>query len=541
MHAVDDLPPNPANYTPLTPCTFLQRSEQVWPDKLAVIHGQRRYRWREVGERVRRFASALVQHGVQTGQTVAILAPNIPEMFEAHFAVPLCGAVLNTLNYRLDARTLAFQLDHGEAKVLLVDSEFAGLARAAVALCSHPPLLVDIIDSEYDSGERIGALDYTTLLEEGDPHWQAPALVDEWQAISLNYTSGTTGNPKGVVYHHRGAYLNAVSNILSSQMTQDTVYLWSLPMFHCNGWCFIWTLAALGATSVCLRRVEAASMYRLIAEHQVNVMCGAAVVLGLFLNAPPEQRRTFPRTVQFNAAAAPVPVPIIRAAEAIGFKVLHLYGLTETYGPATLCQWQPSFEQMDEAGQADFLRRQGVRYPMLEAVTVMNPDTMTPVPADGQSLGEVMFRGNIVMKGYLKNPSATEEAFAGGWFHSGDLGVLHPDGYIELKDRAKDIIISGGENIASIEVEAALYQHPAVLEAAVVACPDEKWGEVPYAFVALRSGVEAPAEAELLQWCREHLAHYKVPKRVLLGELPKTSTGKVQKFVLRDRARQMVA
>ncbi|NLR74483.1 acyl-CoA synthetase [Leeia aquatica] len=541
MHAVDDLPPNPANYTPLTPCTFLQRSEQVWPDKLAVIHGQRRYRWREVGERVRRFASALVQHGVQTGQTVAILAPNIPEMFEAHFAVPLCGAVLNTLNYRLDARTLAFQLDHGEAKVLLVDSEFAGLARAAVALCSHPPLLVDIIDSEYDSGERIGALDYATLLEEGDPHWQAPALVDEWQAISLNYTSGTTGNPKGVVYHHRGAYLNAVSNILSSQMTQDTVYLWSLPMFHCNGWCFIWTLAALGATSVCLRRVEAASMYRLIAEHQVNVMCGAAVVLGLFLNAPPEQRRTFPRTVQFKAAAAPVPVPIIRAAEAIGFKVLHLYGLTETYGPATLCQWQPAFEQMDEAGQADFLRRQGVRYPMLEAVTVMNPDTMTPVPADGQSLGEVMFRGNIVMKGYLKNPSATEEAFAGGWFHSGDLGVLHPDGYIELKDRAKDIIISGGENIASIEVEAALYQHPAVLEAAVVACPDEKWGEVPYAFVALRSGVAAPAEAELLQWCREHLAHYKVPKRVLLGELPKTSTGKVQKFVLRDRARQMVA
>ncbi|MBB5017029.1 fatty-acyl-CoA synthase [Chitinivorax tropicus] len=529
---------NQANYVPLTPLTFLSRAAEVWPDKWAVIHGDRRYTWADVASRARRLASGLAKFGVGVGDTVAVLAPNIPEMIDAHFGVPLCGAVLNTMNYRLDAQTLAFQIDHGEARVLLVDTEFIELAREAVGMASRKPLVVDIIDSEHDTGARLGPLNYQQLLAEGSSAYQGIPVVDEWDAISLNYTSGTTGNPKGVVYHHRGAYLNAVSNILATGMTHDTVKLWSLPMFHCNGWCFIWTLAALGGTSVCLRRVEAATMYQLIAAHQVNTMCGAAVVLNMFINAPDAVRLPFPNQVRFNAAAAPVPVPIIRAAEAIGFKVQHLYGLTETYGPATLCQWKPEFDALHGDEQAAILKRQGVRYPMLEAVTVMNPDIMQPVPADGQTLGEVMFRGNIVMKGYLKNPAATAEAFAGGWFHTGDLGVLHPDGYIELKDRSKDIIISGGENIPSIEIEAALYQHPAVLEAAVVAKPDEKWGEVPCAFVTLKEGVAAPTETELISFCRARLAGYKTPKEVVFGALPKTSTGKIQKYLLRSLVKQ---
>ncbi|WP_137939631.1 acyl-CoA synthetase [Chitinivorax sp. B] len=530
---------NQANYTPLTPLTFLNRAAEIWPDKLAVIHGARRYTWGEMAVRSHKLASALMKFGVGVGDTVAVLAPNIPEMVDVHFGVPLCGAVLNTMNYRLDAKTLAFQLDHGEARVLLVDTEFIDLAREAIGMASRKPLVVDIVDTEYDMGTRLGPLTYQQLLAEGDAIFQGVPVRDEWDAIALNYTSGTTGNPKGVVYHHRGAYLNAISNILATNMTHDTIKLWSLPMFHCNGWCFVWTLAALGGTSVCLRRVEAATMFQLISEHQVNTMCGAAVVLNMFINAPDAVRRPFPRTVHFNAAAAPVPVPIIRAAEAMGFKVQHLYGLTETYGPATLCQWKPGFDAMNETQQAAILKRQGVRYPMLEAVTVMNPDTMQPVPADGQTMGEVMFRGNIVMKGYLKNPAATAEAFAGGWFHSGDLGVLHADGYIELKDRSKDIIISGGENIPSIEIEAALYQHPAVLEAAVVAKPDEKWGEVPCAFVTLKDSVPVPTETELISFCRERLAGYKTPKQIVFGSLPKTSTGKIQKFLLRDRAKQV--
>ncbi|AVY94921.1 fatty-acyl-CoA synthase [Microvirgula sp. AG722] len=527
---------NAANYVPLSPVTFLARAAQVHPDKVAVIHGERRYSWREVERRSRQLAAALAWRGIVAGDTVAVLAPNIPEMIEAHFGVPMLGAVLNTMNYRLDAATLAFQLDHGDAKAWLVDSEFVPLARAALALARRTPLLITIVDSECDNGERLPGPEYSALLREGDAGFTPPPLADEWDAIALNYTSGTTGSPKGVVYHHRGAYLNALGNIIVAGLTADTVKLWSLPMFHCNGWCFVWSLAAIGGTHVCLRRVEAGAMFRLIAEHDVNLMCGAAVVLNLFVNAAAEERLPFPRTVHFNAAAAPVPVPVIRAAEAIGFKVLHLYGLTETYGPATVCEWQPQFDELDDAAQGDVLRRQGVRYPVLEAVTVRNPDTLQEVIADGRSVGEVMFRGNIVMKGYLNAPEATAQAFAGGWFHSGDLGVIHPDGYLELKDRAKDIIISGGENIASLEVEAVLYQHPAVLECAVVARADPRWGEVPCAFVALRPGVPAPDAAELLAFCRERLAGYKVPKVFVFGPLPKTSTGKIQKFLLREAA-----
>ena len=525
----------PANYVPLSPVSFVARSAELYPDKPAVIHGQRCLTWSQVYARSRRLASALAQRGVCKGATVAILAPNIPEMVEAHYGVPMLGAVLNTMNFRLDAATLAFQLEHGEASVFLVDSEFAGLARDALARSQRKPLIIDIADSEYDTGDRLGSLTYEALLNEGDPDYEWPALEDEWDAITLNYTSGTTGNPKGVVYHHRGAYLNALGNVVATQMTPDTVKLWSLPMFHCNGWCFNWSIAAVGGTSVCLRRVEAGAMYKAISEHNVNYMCGAAVVLSMFINAAEADRRDFPRTVRFIAAAAPVPVPIIRAAEAIGFKVTHVYGLTETYGPATACVWKDEFNALGDDEQGEILKRQGMRYHVQEAASVLNPETMARVPADGQTLGEVMFRGNIVMKGYLKNPSATDAAFAGGWFHTGDIGVLHPDGYIELKDRSKDVIISGGENISSIEVEAVLYQHPSVLECAVVAKKDDKWGEIPCAYITLKMGAPEPTPIELTQFCRERLAHYKAPRMFVFGPLPKTSTGKIQKFVLRDQ------
>ena len=520
---------------PLSPVSFVARSAELYPDKPAVIHGQRCLTWSQVYARSRRLASALAQRGVCKGATVAILAPNIPEMVEAHYGVPMLGAILNTMNFRLDAATLAFQLEHGEASVFLVDSEFAGLARDALARSQRKPLIIDIADSEYDTGDRLGSLTYEALLNEGDPDYEWPALEDEWDAITLNYTSGTTGNPKGVVYHHRGAYLNALGNVVATQMTPDTVKLWSLPMFHCNGWCFNWSIAAVGGTSVCLRRVEAGAMYKAISEHNVNYMCGAAVVLSMFINAAETDRRDFPRTVRFIAAAAPVPVPIIRAAEAIGFKVTHVYGLTETYGPATACVWKDEFNALGDDEQGEIFKRQGMRYHVQEAASVLNPETMARVPADGQTLGEVMFRGNIVMKGYLKNPSATDAAFAGGWFHTGDIGVLHPDGYIELKDRSKDVIISGGENISSIEVEAVLYQHPSVLECAVVAKKDDKWGEIPCAYITLKMGAPEPTPIELTQFCRERLAHYKAPRMFVFGPLPKTSTGKIQKFVLRDQ------
>ncbi len=531
---------NDANYVPLTPISFLERTAQIFPQKLSVIYGARRYTWAQTYERAKRLASALAKRGVGLGDTVSLMAANTPEIYEAHFGVPMTGAVLNTLNTRLDAKIIAFTLDHAETKVLITDKEFSSTIRAAVAMAANKPLIIDIEDLEFHpEGDRLGRLTYEELLAEGEADYDWKANIhDEWQAISLNYTSGTTGNPKGVVYHHRGAYLNALGNIVAGEITQKAVYLWTLPMFHCNGWCFPWTVAAVMGTSVCLRRVEAKAVYHLVAEEKVTHACGAPIVLGMLNNAKPEERTPFSHAVKFFAAGAPVPAAVIYAAEQIGFKVTHVYGLTEVYGPSTICIWKDEFNELSPEDQGKIRVRQGVRYPVQEDVTVMDPDTMTIVKADGQTMGEVMFRGNIVMKGYLKNPKATEEAFSGGWFHTGDLAVLHPDGYIELKDRSKDIIISGGENISSIEVEGVLYQHPSVLEAAVVARPDEKWGETPCAFVTLKEGANV-TEAEIVQFCRDNLAHYKCPRTIVFSALPKTSTGKIQKFVLRDRAREL--
>lgn len=531
---------NDANYVPLTPISFLERTAQIFPQKLSVIYGARRYTWAQTYERAKRLASALAKRGVGLGDTVSVMASNTPEIYEAHFGVPMTGAVLNTLNTRLDAKIIAFTLDHAETKVLITDKEFSSTIRAAVAMAANKPLIIDIEDLEFHpDGERLGRLTYEELLAEGDVDYNWKENIhDEWQAISLNYTSGTTGNPKGVVYHHRGAYLNALGNIVAGEITQTAVYLWTLPMFHCNGWCFPWTVAAVMGTSVCLRRVEAKAVYHLVAEEKVTHACGAPIVLGMLNNAKPEERADFNHSVKFFAAGAPVPAAVIYAAEQIGFKVTHVYGLTEVYGPSTVCIWKDEFNDLSPEDQGKIRVRQGVRYPVQEDVTVMDPDTMAIVKADGQTMGEVMFRGNIVMKGYLKNPKATEEAFSGGWFHTGDLAVLHPDGYIELKDRSKDIIISGGENISSIEVEGVLYQHPQVLEAAVVARPDEKWGETPCAFITLKEGATV-SEAEIIQFCRDNLAHYKCPRTIVFSALPKTSTGKIQKFVLRDRAREL--
>ena len=531
---------NDANYVPLTPISFLERTAQIFPQKVSVIYGARRYTWAQTYERAKRLASALAKRGVGLGDTVSVMASNTPEIYEAHFGVPMTGAVLNTLNTRLDAKIIAFTLDHAETKVLITDKEFSSTIRAAVAMAANKPLIIDIEDLEFHpDGERLGRLTYEELLAEGDVDYNWKENIhDEWQAISLNYTSGTTGNPKGVVYHHRGAYLNALGNIVAGEITQTAVYLWTLPMFHCNGWCFPWTVAAVMGTSVCLRRVEAKAVYHLVAEEKVTHACGAPIVLGMLNNAKPEERADFNHSVKFFAAGAPVPAAVIYAAEQIGFKVTHVYGLTEVYGPSTVCIWKDEFNDLSPEDQGKIRVRQGVRYPVQEDVTVMDPDTMAIVKADGQTMGEVMFRGNIVMKGYLKNPKATEEAFSGGWFHTGDLAVLHPDGYIELKDRSKDIIISGGENISSIEVEGVLYQHPQVLEAAVVARPDEKWGETPCAFITLKEGATV-SEAEIIQFCRDNLAHYKCPRTIVFSALPKTSTGKIQKFVLRDRAREL--
>ncbi len=529
---------NAANHTALTPLGFLERAAAVFPQRISAIHGARRYTWSETYVRARRLASALARRGIGIGDTVAFMAPNIPELMEAHFGVPMCGAVLNALNTRLDAATVAFILEHGEAKVLVTDREFAPTVRTALGMLQRPILVIDIDDPEYrGEGDRLGALDYEALLAEGDRafDWQPPA--DEWQAIALNYTSGTTGNPKGVVYHHRGAYLTALGNVLTWDVPHHPVYLWTLPMFHCNGWCFPWTIAERAGTHVCLRRVEAKAIFDAIAEHEVDHFCGAPIVLNMLINAAPEQRRPFDHIVKVMTAAAPPPPSTLQRMEEDGFRVTHVYGLTEVYGPAVVCDWNETWNALSPEEQASKKSRQGVRYPVLDGLMVADPKTLEPVPADGETMGEVFMRGNVVMKGYLKNPSATDAAFAGGWFHTGDLGVMHPDGYIDLKDRSKDIIISGGENISSVEVEQVLYRHPAVMEAAVVAKPDEKWGETPCAFIELKPGKTVTAE-EIVAFCRANMAHYKAPRTVIFGALPKTSTGKIQKFALRDRARE---
>ena len=550
-----NLDPNAANSAPLTPLDFLRRAAAVYPDKIAVIHGSQRMTYRELYARSRRLASALGARGIGRGDTVAIVAPNTPAMLEAHYGVPMAGAVLNPLNIRLDPATIAFVLEHGGAKVLLADREFSEVVRAALARVEKPPLVVDIDDALAESGDRIGALDYEALLAEGDPGADAGEPADEWQTISLLYTSGTTGNPKGVVYHHRGAYLNAFGNMITFGLVRDSVYLWTLPMFHCNGWTFTWAVTAACATHVCLRKVEPARVFAMIAEHRVTHMCGAPIVLNALANAPAKDKIAFEHVVEIATGGAAPPSAVIEAMENDGFRVTHLYGLTESYGPATVCAWQPGWEHLNQAERAGKLARQGVRYLTLEEIQVGDPASAAELPWDGTSLGEIMLRGNTVMKGYIKNPSATEAAFAKGWFRTGDLAVRHPDGYIEVKDRSKDVIISGGENISSLEVEEALYRHPKVLEAAVVARPDEKWGETPCAFVTLKDGAggdgaggdgaagdgaagDGDAE-EIIDFCRDMLAHYKVPKTVVFGPLPKTSTGKIQKFTLRERARAL--
>ncbi len=528
-----------ANYVPLSPLSFLARAASVYPDHISVIHGEQRYTWAQTYVRCRRLASALKRRGIGIGDTVAVMAPNVPAIYEAHFGVAMTGAVLNALNFRLDASTIAFILDHGESKVLITDKEFSNVIGEALDRVRRELTVIDIDDTLAPEGNLLGEMDYERFLQQGDEDfaWQLPK--DEWQAISLNYTSGTTGNPKGVVYHHRGAYLNALSNILAWDMGHHPVYLWTLPMFHCNGWCFPWTLAALAGTSVCLRKVSAKSIFDAIGDHDVTHFCGAPIVLSFVINAKPEERREFQHTVKVMTAAAPPPASVLAAMEAAGFHMTHVYGLTETYGPAVVCAWKQAWNQKPKEDQAKLKARQGVTYHALQSLQVMDANSMRSVPADGETMGEVMFRGNIVMKGYLKNPKATEEAFTGGWFHSGDLGVMHPDGYIQLKDRSKDIIISGGENISSIEVEDVLYRHPAVLEAAVVARPDDKWGETPCAFVSLKESAADTSAEDLIAFCRDHLAHYKAPKTVVFGPLPKTSTGKIQKFKLRDRARDL--
>ncbi len=533
-----DLDKNAANYVPLSPLGFLARSAAIYPKRLAVVHGERRYDWAETYRRCRRLAGALARRGIGKGDTVAVMAPNVPELFEAHFGVPMTGAVLNAINTRLDPETIAFILDHGGAKVLIADREFAETIGKALALVKTRPLVIDIDDVLAPQGELRGECDYESFIASGDPEfaWQNPG--DEWDAIALNYTSGTTGNPKGVVYHHRGAYLNALGNILVWSMPTHPVYLWTLPMFHCNGWCFPWTVTALAGTHVCLRRIEAAAIYAALEGEGVTHLCGAPIVMNMLLNAPAEAKRELGREIRMMTAGAAPPAAIMEGMERIGFRITHVYGLTEVYGPVTYCAWHEEWDGRPDAERAALRARQGVAYPVLEGLTVADPLTLAPVARDGATMGEILMRGNVVMKGYLKNEKATEEAFAGGWFHTGDLGVMHGDGYIEIKDRSKDIIISGGENISTIEVESVLYRHPGVLEAAVVARPDEKWGETPCAFVTLKPGAAEDAAA-IIAFCRERLAHFKAPRTVVFGPLPKTSTGKIQKFVLREQARKL--
>jgi fatty-acyl-CoA synthase len=536
-----DLGPGPANYVPLTPLSFLARSAAIYPRKTAVIHGDKSFTYAQFHARCRRLASALKRRGIKPGDTVAVLAPNVPALLEAHYGVPLAGAVLNALNFRLDARSVAVCLEHGEAKLLIVDREFSATAAAALKLLKKKPVVIDIDDPLYDGGTLIGEKDYEALLAEGDPDDKFPVLADEWQAICLLYTSGTTGNPKGVVYHHRGAYLNALGNALAFGLSPHSVYLWTLPMFHCNGWTYTWAVTAVGGTHVCLRRVDPALIFPAVERHNVTHMCGAPIVLTTLIHAPDDIKRRPSQTVEVAVGGAAPPSAVIAAMENLGFRVTHLYGLTESYGPATVCAWQDDWSGFALPERAARMARQGVRYATLEDVMVAETGTTKRVPTDGTTLGELLLRGNTVMKGYLKNPKATKAAFRGGWFHTGDLAVTHPDGYVEVKDRAKDIIISGGENISSLEVEEALYKHPKIMEAAVVAKPDEKWGESPCAFVTLKPNAGEVPVADIIAWCRDNLAHFKVPRNVVFGPLPKTSTGKIQKFVLREKAKTVTS
>ncbi len=535
-----DLDRNAANYQPLTPITFLERAAKVFPERVAILHGTRGWTYADFYARTRKLASALARHGIKRGDTVAAMMTNTPGMVELHYGVPMTQGVLNTLNTRLDAATLAFMLDHGEAKVLITDREFAPVVKQVLALAKAKPLVIDYDDREFpQDGEMLGSVEYEQFIADGDPEFAWSMPRDEWDAISLNYTSGTTGNPKGVVFHHRGAALMGYGNVIAAKMPPHPVYLWTVPMFHCNGWCFPWSLSVVAGTHVCLRWVRAKAMYDAIADHGVTHLCGAPIVMSTLINAPENERRALPHVVQFITAAAPPPEAVLAGMADAGFNVTHVYGLTETYGPAVVNEWKDSWQSLERDERAAKKARQGVRYHALDALTVMDPETMEHTPADGTTLGEVMFRGNIVMKGYLKNPSATREAFEGGWFHSGDLGVMHPDGYVQLKDRSKDIIISGGENISSLEVEDVLMKHPSVMFAAVVARPDEKWGETPCAFIERKPGSENTTDTELIAYCRERMAHYKAPRHVVFTELPKTSTGKVQKFKLRDMAKDV--
>ena len=528
---------NEANFSPLSPLSFIERTASIYPDRLAVVHGSVRRNWADTYSRTRRLASALQKRGIGRGDTVAVIASNIPEMFEAHFGVPMSGAVLNAINTRLDAQTIAFILEHGEAAAVMVDQEFANVAREALTLIGHPEILVvDIEDESLPSGDRIGTLSYDALLQEGDPDFVWSPPENELDAISLNYTSGTTGNPKGVVYHHRGAHLNAISQITTWGMPDHSVYLWTLPMFHCNGWCFPWAIAANAGTSVCLRSVRADQIFHLIASEKVTHFCGAPIVLNMLTQN--SHFKDFDHEVKCMTAGASPPAAVIEAMEAMGVEVTHVYGLTEVYGPAVVCAWKSEWNELPSDQRARLKARQGVKNNALAELMVANPDTIKPVPSDGESLGEIFMRGNNVMSGYLKNPQATKDAFRGGWFATGDLGVMHPDGYVELKDRSKDIIISGGENISSVEIEDVLYRHPAISEAAVVARPDTKWGESPCAFIDLVDG-QSVSEAEIVEFCRENMAHFKTPKSIVMGPLPKTSTGKIQKFKLRDRAKSL--
>ncbi|MGZ5086437.1 MAG: acyl-CoA synthetase [Usitatibacter sp.] len=530
---------NAANYAPLTPLAFLRRSADVYPGKTAVIHGERSFSYREFDARCRRLASMLAGRGIGRGDTVAVMAPNVPALLEAHYAVPGVGAVLNALNYRLDAAAIAFCLEHGGAKVLITDRELSGVVAEALKLVGRDIFVVDIDDPIAAGGELVGSIDYESWIAQGDAAFELRAPADEWDAIALLYTSGTTGNPKGVVYHHRGAYLNALGNALTFGLSPRSVYLWTLPMFHCSGWTYTWAVTAVGATHVCLRKVDPALIFPAIERHRVSHLCGAPIVLNMLVHAPDTVKRRFEHRVEVATGGAAPPSAIIESMEAMGFRVTHLYGLTESYGPATLCAWQDEWDGLDLNARSVKMARQGVRYVTLDGLQVADPETHAPVPPDGATLGEVMLRGNTIMKGYLGNEAATREAFREGWYHSGDLAVRHPDGYIEVKDRSKDIIISGGENISSLEVEECLYRHPDVMEAAVVARPDEKWGETPCAFVVLKPGARTLSVEDVIEWCRAHMARFKVPRTVIFGELPKTSTGKIQKFVLRERARKL--